>query len=347
MNKSTCVGYSMNKFLLKAGRILEESTVSEICKFLPEIEAQIQLLKLEKNSDMEALKLLSDIHSQMMRVVMENDDIDSYSDDITKSYLMEIGRIPLLSAEEEKELATLMKGNRQLLNKFAQHNLRLVVYIAKRYVNKNLPLSILDLIQEGNIGLMKAVEKFDVEKGVKFSTYAIFWIRQSISRAIAKSGSLVKIPAYAFEAEKKVRRIAEKLIQETGCNENDALLAALKSVGLSNDIYCSIANIKNGLQLDAFVNDSTTNKMGDYITNDIVSIEEVVEDRELVQSIKEAIDSLGQREKQILILRFGLEDGNPKTLEEIGNIFGITRERVRQIEEKALRKLRKKKQVIG
>lgn len=269
--------------------------------------------------------------------------LDDIADDSVRLYLREIGKIPLLSAEEELALAKrVVAGEKDAKDKMAEANMRLVVSIAKRYVGRGLDL--LDLIQEGNTGLLRAVEKFDPDKGFKFSTYATWWIRQAITRAIADQARTIRIPVHMVETINKLLRTQRRLTQELNREPTNDEIA--KAMDLDVDKVEHIMKIKQDISsLDASIReDEEESVLADFIEDeDAVSPEESATSQLLKEQVKGMLGALTEREQKILKLRFGLEDGKQHTLEEVGQEFSVTRERIRQIEAKALAKLRKHK----
>lgn len=269
--------------------------------------------------------------------------LDDIADDSVRLYLREIGKIPLLKADEELALAKrVVAGDKDAKDKMAEANMRLVVSIAKRYVGRGLDL--LDLIQEGNTGLLRAVEKFDPDKGFKFSTYATWWIRQAITRAIADQARVIRIPVHMFETINKLLRTQRRLTQELNREPTNEEIA--KAMEMDVEKVEHIMKIKQDIHsLDASVRDDEEDSvLGDFIEDDeTVSPEESATGQLLKEHVKEMLNGLTEREQKILKLRFGLEDGKSHTLEEVGQEFSVTRERIRQIEAKALAKLRKHK----
>lgn len=261
------------------------------------------------------------------------------SDDPVHLYLKEIGNYPLLSLEEEVELAKRIEQGddtaRQLL---AESNLRLVVSIAKRYVGRGL--SFLDLIQEGNLGLIKAVEKFDYSKGFKFSTYATWWIRQAITRSIADQSRTIRIPVHMSEVINRTYRVSRNLLQALGREPTEQELA--DALELSPEKVREILKVSaDPISLDTPIGEEDDSHLGDFISDDnIMSPEDAASYSILKDQISKLLDTLTEREQKVLVLRFGLKDGRSRTLEEVGKEFNVTRERIRQIEAKALRKLR-------
>jgi len=260
-------------------------------------------------------------------------------DDPVRMYLKEIGKVPLLDTDEELEIAKRMaEGDEQAKTMLIEANLRLVVSIAKRYVGKGM--FFLDLIQEGNLGLMKAVEKFDFTKGFKFSTYATWWIRQAITRAIADQARTIRIPVHMVETIHKVSRYQRQLLQELG-HEATAEEVAEK-IGMSADKVREIMKIaQDPVSLETPIGEEEDSHLGDFIPDDdSPAPQEAASFAMLREQLAEVLHTLTPREEHVLKLRYGLDDGRPRTLEEVGKEFNITRERIRQIEAKALRKLR-------
>ena len=259
--------------------------------------------------------------------------------DPVRMYLKEIGQIKLLSMDEELELADrIANGDEMAKNTLAEANLRLVVSIAKRYVGRGMLF--LDLIQEGNIGLMKAVDKFDVTKGYKFSTYATWWIRQAITRAIADQARTIRVPVHMVETINKLARIQRQLTLELNREPTEDELA--KKMNISVDKIRDIYKIsQEPVSLETPIGEEDDSHLGDFIKDERnVSPEEFATNEMLKDEIADVLSTLTEREEKVIRLRFGLEDGKSRTLEEVGQMFGVTRERIRQIEAKALRKLR-------
>ena len=260
-------------------------------------------------------------------------------DDPVRMYLKEIGHVPLLTAEEEVELAQRMEaGDEEARHRLEEANLRLVVSIAKRYVGRGMLF--LDLIQEGNLGLLKAVEKFDYSKGYKFSTYATWWIRQAITRAIADQARTIRIPVHMVETINKLVRISRQLLQELGRDPRPEEIA--KEMGISVVRVHEIMKIaQEPASLETPIGEEEDSHLGDFIEDEAAPAPaEAASFMLLREQLEEVLETLTDREKNVLRLRFGLEDGRSRTLEEVGQSFGVTRERIRQIEAKALRKLR-------
>lgn len=260
-------------------------------------------------------------------------------DDPVKMYLKDIGKVPLLAPEEETELAKrMMEGDEGAKKLLSEANLRLVVSIAKRYMGRGMQF--LDLIQEGNLGLMKAVEKFDYQKGFKFSTYATWWIRQAITRAIADQARTIRIPVHMVETINKQIRISRRLLQELGREPTAAEIA--EEMGVSEERVREIQKIaQDPVSLETPIGEEDDSRLVDFIEDEGSSAPtEAVSYTMLKEQLLGVLDTLTPREEKVLRLRYGLDDGRPRTLEEVGKEFNVTRERIRQIEAKALRKLR-------
>ena len=276
-------------------------------------------------------------------LLAEADDLsliaNTMSDDPVKQYLKEIGGYPLLSITEEIELAKrIEEGDAQAKQMLAESNLRLVVSIAKRYVGRGL--SFLDLIQEGNLGLIKAVDKFDYNKGYKFSTYATWWIRQAITRSIADQSRTIRIPVHMSEVINKTYRVSRSLLQELGREPTEQELS--EAMNLPIEKVREILKVSaDPISLDTPIGEEDDSHLGDFIRDDtIMGPEDAASYAVLQDQISRLLDTLTAREQRVLIRRFGLKDGRSRTLEEVGREFNVTRERIRQIEAKALRKLR-------
>ena len=284
-----------------------------------------------------------DLTDEDLEITAEN--VDQFADDSVRLYLREIGKIPLLSNEEEVDLAyRIVKGEKKAKDKMVEANMRLVVSIAKRYSGRGLDF--LDLIQEGNTGLLRAVEKFDPDKGFKFSTYATWWIRQAITRAIADQARTIRIPVHMVETINKVLRATRKLTNEL--NREPSVEEIAKEMGMEPEKVDYVMKIKQDIaSLDATVGrdgDDEDSVLGDFIEDEgRVSPEDAAAAQMLKEQIAEILSSLSEREQKVVKLRFGIGGGRPNTLEEVGAEFSVTRERIRQIEAKALSKLRKHK----
>ncbi|MEK3734739.1 MULTISPECIES: RNA polymerase sigma factor RpoD [Paenibacillus] len=259
--------------------------------------------------------------------------------DPVRMYLKEIGRVPLLSADEEVELSKrIEQGDEDAKRRLAEANLRLVVSIARRYAGRGMQF--LDLIQEGNMGLIKAVEKFDYSKGFKFSTYATWWIRQAITRSIADQARTIRIPVHMVETINKLVRVSRQLLQELGREPTPEEIA--KEMDISPEKVREIQKVsQEPVSLETPVGEESDSNLGDFIEDqDALAPADAAAFELLREQLEEVLDTLTEREENVLRLRFGLEDGRTRTLEEVGQVFGVTRERIRQIEAKALRKLR-------
>ncbi|MBR2833989.1 MAG: RNA polymerase sigma factor RpoD [Bacilli bacterium] len=316
-----------------------------------ELADKLKGLELDADSLDDLYNAFSDNN---IRVVSENPDDDDDEEKIidtevltkdltindpVRMYLKEIGQIKLLTTEEELELADrIIEGDEEAKAILAESNLRLVVSIAKRYVGRGMLF--LDLIQEGNIGLMKAVEKFDVEKGFKFSTYATWWIRQAITRAIADQARTIRVPVHMVETINKLARVERQLTLELNREPSDEELAS--KMKLPVEKIREIYKIRQEpVSLETPIGEEDDSHLGDFIPDETnMSPEDFAINELLKDEISDVLLTLTEREEKVIRLRFGLEDGRPRTLEEVGQLFGVTRERIRQIEAKALRKLR-------
>ena len=294
----------------------------------------------------EGIEIVDDLEKELEDIEVSKEELEDLSvpdginiDDHVKMYLKEIGKVDLLDADEEIALAKRMsEGDEEAKKRLAEANLRLVVSIAKRYVGRGMLF--LDLIQEGNLGLIKAVDKFDYSKGYKFSTYATWWIRQAITRAIADQARTIRIPVHMVETINKLVRISRQLVQELGREPTTEELA--KELNLSVEKVREISKIsQEPVSLETPIGEEEDSHLGDFIPDDDAPAPaEVASFVMLKEQLEDVLKTLTPREAKVLRLRFGLEDGRPRTLEEVGKEFDVTRERIRQIEAKALRKLR-------
>lgn len=297
------------------------------------------MLPLEENEEL----LLSE-EEEYAEEDPEKEDLSvpegTATDDPVRMYLKEIGRVPLLTSEEEVSLAKRMsEGDDAARQKLVEANLRLVVSIAKRYAGRGMQL--LDLIQEGNLGLIKAVEKFDYTKGYKFSTYATWWIKQAITRALADQSRTIRIPVHMVETMNRVIRTSRQMMQELGREPKPEELA--QRLDMTPDKVQEILKIsQEPVSMETPVGEEDDSHLGDFIRDDHAPVpEEAAMYSILREQLEEVLATLSDREQQVLRLRFGLDDGHPRTLEEVGRIFNVTRERIRQIEAKAIRRIRK------
>ncbi|HET6863758.1 MAG TPA: RNA polymerase sigma factor RpoD [Candidatus Saccharimonadales bacterium] len=346
--------------LLEKGKKDNQLEQSEIFELIPDTPANIDVLEqLYVDMADEGIELIP-LEQPRPEDIAEGDEwavdqepeetavedtayMDDIADDSVRLYLREIGKIPLLTAEEELALAKkVVSGDKRAKDQMAEANMRLVVSIAKRYVGRGLDL--LDLIQEGNTGLLRAVEKFDPDRGFKFSTYATWWIRQAITRAIADQARTIRIPVHMVETINKLLRTQRRLTQELNREPTNEEIAAAMEMDV--DKVEHIMKIKQDISsLDASVRDDEEDSvLGDFIEDeDAKTPTESASEQLLKEQVKQILGTLTEREQKILKLRFGLEDGKSHTLEEVGQEFSVTRERIRQIEAKALAKLRKHK----
>ncbi len=275
------------------------------------------------------------LNEQLLQKMMTEVNID----DSVKMYLKDIGKVPLLSAAEELELAKRMaEGDEEAKKQLINANLRLVVSIAKRHVGRGMQF--LDLIQEGNLGLMKAVDKFDYTKGFKFSTYATWWIRQAITRSLADQARTIRIPVHMVETINKLTKVSRTLLQKLGREPTQAEIA--EAMGISESKVVEIQKIaQDPVSLETPIGEEDDSHLGDFIEDKSTASQiDIAEGRMLKEEIEEILSTLAPREAMVLILRYGLRDNRPRTLEEVGKVFNVTRERIRQIEAKALRRLK-------
>jgi len=334
------------KELIEKGKAKGMLSYDEIMTAFEEIELEPdQIEKVYETLENMGIDVVGDIESEMEDIQVSDEDLDlSVPDgviveDHVRMYLKEIGKVPLLTAEEEIELAKrLEKGDAEAKRRLAEANLRLVVSIAKRYVGRGMLF--LDLIQEGNLGLIKAVEKFDHRRGFKFSTYATWWIRQAITRAIADQARTIRIPVHMVETINKLIRVSRQLLQELGREPQPEEIA--KEMNMSVEKVREIMKIsQEPVSLETPIGEEEDSHLGDFIPDDEAPAPaEAAAFTLLKEQLIDVLDTLTPREETVLRLRFGLDDGRARTLEEVGREFNVTRERIRQIEAKALRKLR-------
>lgn len=325
---------------------LEEKQLKKVVEYLEEHE--IDVVKITDDGDVEPDDEMLIMKDEEGLDDEEESDVENIDlsvpdgvsiEDPVRMYLKEIGKVPLLTADEEIELAKRMEaGDEAARKRLAEANLRLVVSIAKRYVGRGMQF--LDLIQEGNLGLLKAVEKFDYRKGYKFSTYATWWIRQAITRAIADQARTIRIPVHMVETINKLIRISRQLLQELGREPTPEEIA--EKMNISVDRVREILKISQApVSLETPIGEEEDSHLGDFIQDDNVPVPaDAAAFTMLREQLEEVLGTLTEREQKVLRLRFGLDDGRARTLEEVGKEFNVTRERIRQIEAKALRKLR-------
>ena len=337
----------------KKKNVLEYQEISDFFSDMPLEEEQFErVLDALERSNVDVLRIteIDDIGDEPLILSDEDLDVDVENLDLSipegisledpvRMYLKEIGKVPLLSAEEEIELAQKMEvGDQDAKKRLAEANLRLVVSIAKRYVGRGMLF--LDLIQEGNLGLIKAVEKFDYRKGYKFSTYATWWIRQAITRAIADQARTIRIPVHMVETINKLIRVSRQLLQELGREPSPEEIS--EEMDMPVDRVREILKIsQEPVSLETPIGEEEDSHLGDFIQDDNVPVpSDAAAFTLLKEQLVEVLGTLTEREQKVLRLRFGLDDGRARTLEEVGKEFNVTRERIRQIEAKALRKLR-------
>ena len=350
INSVLSIGFSTEKIEQLIKKLTDDGV-----QIVDTIKEKEDLLKVpESLEDIEKMELsdFEDSHDEFVESEIDDSEVDKLLqtdllkwaesmdvDEPIKMYLREIGQIPLLSYEEEIDYAQrVLNGEEEAKQKLIESNLRLVVSIAKKHTNRGLKM--LDLIQEGNMGLMKAVEKFEYEKGFKFSTYATWWIRQAITRAIADQGRTIRIPVHMIETINKIKKESRIILQETGKEPTAEELA--KKLELPVEKVKSILEMnQDPISLETPVGSEEDSELGDFVEDDKFANPYDATTRVLLkEQLDEVLKTLNDREEMVLRYRYGLDDGSQKTLEEVGKIFNVTRERIRQIEVKALRKLR-------
>lgn len=343
--------------LMEHGKASGKLTTKEITDALEELDFDVEQMDNFydscANSNIEIIDdITPDDNLNMIGVDdVSEDDLDLALstdgiaiDDPVKIYLKEIGRVTLLSPEEEIELSQRMaKGDPEAKKRLAEANLRLVVSIAKRYAGRG-GMSFLDLIQEGNLGLIKAVEKFDYTKGFKFSTYATWWIKQAMFKAISEQSYSMKIPVYIQETLSKYKKVKSSLEQKYGCSVKNSEIAKLmgyseEKIDLFLNSYTKALSLETGFESQKDSSGTREMSLGEIIEDEKQNVEKYVLDKQLKHDIKCALECLKSREKEVITLRFGLNESTRKTLEEIGNIYGVTKECIRQIEKRAIRKI--------
>ena len=353
MKDTEYIERSQIKALIEKGRLNGKLTFKEIDAVIFELNPDIEELdKLYEIIDSNNIEIIDDPGDEMLDVLSTDLDVSKIAeeqsstdvknvaaDDSVKVYLKEIGRVPLLTPEEEIELAMRINNDDEDAKKrLLEANLRLVVSIAKRYVGRGMQL--LDLIQEGNLGLIKAVDKFDYTKGFKFSTYATWWIRQAITRAIADHSKLIRIPVHMVETMNKVKKVKNQLLHEKDREPTEEEIAEKLDIPVEK-VREILRVAQEPVSLETPIGEEEDSHLGDFIPDDEAQAPVDAASQALMrEQLTEVLKTLTPREARVLSLRYGLEDGNPKTLEEVGKEFNVTRERIRQIEAKALRKLR-------
>lgn len=340
------------KALVEKGKTVGKLTTQEIDTAIIELDIEMdELDKLYEIIEQNNIEIIDDLSDMAREAITSETDLAKTDDgglgenktlamdDPVRVYLKEIGRVALLTTEEEQVLAMrIAENDPEAKKRLAEANLRLVVSIAKRYVGRGM--AFLDLIQEGNLGLIKAVDKFDYTKGFKFSTYATWWIRQAITRAIADQARTIRIPVHMVETINKVKKTSTQLLHKNGHDPSAEEIA--DELGISPDKVREILRLsQEPVSLETPIGEEEDSHLGDFIPDDdALSPADAASISLLKEQLTEVLKTLTPRESKVLSLRFGLEDGHPRTLEEVGSQFGVTRERIRQIEAKALRKLR-------
>jgi RNA polymerase primary sigma factor len=336
--------------LIEKGKAEGKLNSSDITNALEELDFQEEEIdKLYETLDKQSIEIVEDYAAKAEAEEIEEEEEEDdkngatdpsiYSDDSVKMYFKEMGQYRLLTQEEETALAIRAnEGDEKAKHILAECNLRLVVSIAKRYIGRGLQFS--DLIQEGNIGLIKAIEKFDYTKGFRFSTYATWWIRQAVTRAIADSGKTIRVPVHMVESINKYKKAYARLTAETGSEPSEEEL--VEALGITPEKLKDIIKAaQDTVSLDSPVGEEEDSTMFDFVADDRdVTLTDSVDQTLLREQLSEALSILSEREEKVIRMRFGLDDGNPKTLEQVGKELKVTRERIRQIEAKALRRLR-------
>ena len=330
----------LNRFLdvgRKKGMVNEEDIYFRLMKYDATKQEIVEFIeKIEKNG----IRVIKSAEEDLSKENLDDIITQVSVDDPVKTYLKDIGKVPLLSSDEEIELAKkMLEGDEAAKAKLSESNLRLVVSIAKRYVSRS-NMQFLDLIQEGNIGLLKAVEKFDHTKGFRFSTYATWWIRQSITRAIADQARTIRVPVHMVETINRLTRTVRTLIQKLGRDPTASEIA--QAMGISENRVAEIQKIAlDPISLETTIGDEEDSKISDFIEDESAqSPLEATSQTLLREQLLSVIETLTPREQKVIRMRYGLDNSHPRTLEEVGKEFNVTRERIRQIEAKALRKLR-------
>lgn len=326
-----------------AGTVLDADRLDRIYDFLETNKVDVLQINEDEDLELDPDLFIEEELEEEEEIDMEHIDLSVPEgisvEDPVRMYLKEIGKVPLLSSDDEIELAKKIElGDELAKEKLTEANLRLVVSIAKRYVGRGMQF--LDLIQEGNLGLIKAVEKFDYRKGYKFSTYATWWIRQAITRAIADQARTIRIPVHMVETINRLVRVSRQLLQELGREPSPEEVAS--RVDMPVERVREIMKVsQEPVSLETPIGEEEDSHLGDFIQDDQVAVPaDAATFTMLHEQLMEVLDTLTEREQKVLRLRFGLDDGRPRTLEEVGREFNVTRERIRQIEAKALRKLR-------
>lgn len=326
-----------------AGMVLDAERLDRVYDFLETNKVDVLQINEDEDLELDPDLFIEEELEEEEEIDMEHIDLSVPEgvsvEDPVRMYLKEIGKVPLLSSDDEIELAKKIElGDELAREKLTEANLRLVVSIAKRYVGRGMQF--LDLIQEGNLGLIKAVEKFDYRKGYKFSTYATWWIRQAITRAIADQARTIRIPVHMVETINRLVRVSRQLLQELGREPSPDEVAS--RVDMPVERVREIMKVsQEPVSLETPIGEEEDSHLGDFIQDDQVAVPaDAATFTMLHEQLMEVLDTLTEREQKVLRLRFGLDDGRPRTLEEVGRVFNVTRERIRQIEAKALRKLR-------